>query len=246
MEEANRSVLISGLQALNLEPSPETIAGLLAHLDLVIEWNQRFNLTAIKDPREMIVKHLIDSASLVAILGDIPVGRVLDVGSGAGYPGVVVRCFLPHAHLVLLESLSKRCKFLEQVGETIMPLLETGLDGFEVIWGRAEDYGQRPEYRESFDLVTARAVAELRVLAEYCLPFCRVGGRFIAMKGPAADEEVSRAQRAIALLGGKVDKIVRTHLPDGAGERSMVVVQKVKRTPREYPRRPGTPSKIPL
>lgn len=246
MDEANQAVLELGLRNLGLEPSGAAIAGLLAHLDLVIQWNERFNLTALKDHREMIVKHVVDSATLVSAVGASLRGRVLDVGPGAGYPGLVVKCLAPEIHLVLLESLAKRCRFLEEVGTTVLPLLEANLGGYEVVWGRAEEYGQRSGYRESFDLVTARAVAELRILAEYCLPFCRVGGKFIALKGPAADDEVFRAEGAIHTLGGRVVRVDRVTLPEGAGERSVVIVKKCRLTPRVYPRRPGTPTKSPL
>jgi len=222
------------------------MSALLAHLALVMEWNEKFNLTALKLPREMIVKHLIDSGTVVSAGGSAVQGRVLDVGAGAGYPGVVVKCLVPDIQLVLLETLAKRCRFLEAVGDTVVPLLGVPPGGYNVVWGRAEDFGQRAGYRESFDLVMARAVAELRILAEYCLPFCKVGGRFIALKGPGADEEVIAAERAILTLGGRVVGVNRFSLPDGAGERSVVIVQKTRRTPHAYPRRAGIPSKSPL
>jgi len=239
-------VLRSGLLELGLKPTEEAVAGLLAHLDLVSEWNQRFNLTALKDYREMVLKHLVDSAAVVSSLGSGVKGRMLDVGSGAGYPGVVVKCLVPAIHLVLLESLGKRCRFLEEVGLTVLPILGPNSNGYDVVWGRAEEVGQQPGYRESFDLVTARAVADLRILAEYCLPFCRIGGQFVALKGPAIEDEVGRAEGAIQVLGGRVDRVIRFALPDGAGERCIVIIKKVKMTPKIYPRRPGVPTKHPL
>ncbi len=246
MDESSHILLESGLRQLGLKSTPDRIMALLVHLDLVIEWNTKFNLTAIKDPKEMIVKHVIDSASILTAGGSGVHGRVLDVGTGAGYPGVVVKCLVPDVQLVLLESLAKRCRFLEEVGSKVLPLLKVDSGGYEVRWGRAEDFGQRPGYREAFDLVTARAVAELRILAEYCLPFCRVGGQFMAMKGPGVDHELAVAEASIHALGGQVIKVSRSMLPDGAGERSIVIVKKVRLTPRSYPRRSGTPTKSPL
>lgn len=246
MDASNRALLIEGLRGFGFEPSASVCESLIRHLAMVAEWNERVNLTAITDERDMVLKHVLDSAAgLTAV--DVGRGtRILDVGSGAGFPGVVWKCLRPEAEVVLLESLQKRCRFLDVVGqEVILPL--TGVqEGYRVLWSRAEDAGHRAEERERYDVVTARAVAALRVLAEYCLPFVRVGGRFVALKGPGVEREVEEAQRAIEVLGGEVESVREIHLPEGAGSRSLVVVRKIRPTPGKYPRKAGVPSKSPI
>lgn len=215
------------------------------HLELVAEWNERVNLTAITEEREMVLKHVIDSASVLRVRTLQPGERVLDVGTGAGFPGLTLKCLVPGSNLVLLESLAKRCRFLEAAAGELLPILgEAG--GVEVVWGRAEEVGRKAGYRGGFDLVVARAVAELRVLAEYCLPFCRVGGEFIAMKGPAAGNELESARGAVQLLGGEVAEVRVVQLPEEAGERTLIRIAKVAATPSVYPRKAGTPAKHPL
>ncbi|MFO7171750.1 MAG: 16S rRNA (guanine(527)-N(7))-methyltransferase RsmG [Bacillota bacterium] len=221
---------------------PGRLRALLQHLEEVREWNRLVNLTGITDLGEMVVKHTLDSA---ALLGRVPVSpgmRVLDVGTGAGFPGVVLGLLVPGVRLSLLDSLQKRCRFLEHLCQVLWP----GDREVEVLWGRAEEWGHRPGYREAYDLVTARAVAEMRVLAELCLPFVRVGGRFVALKGPGGRQEVAEAARALATLGGEVTGLWEVTLPAGAGERLLVEVTKVRPTPALYPRRPGVPEKRPL
>lgn len=246
MEAAEyRGLLEEGLSALGVAAEPAGLEAVLRHLDLVRVWNERMNLTAITEPREMVIKHALDSAAGLAVLGLAPGQRVLDVGTGAGFPGVVWKCLVPGIELTLLESLQKRCRFLEEVGESVVRPL-TGGEGYQVVSGRAEDMGRKTVHRERYDVVTARAVAELRVLAEYCLPFAQVGGRFLAMKGPSVGEEILAAERAVAMLGGKVEEVRQLELPGGGGRRSLVLIRKVKPTPKGYPRRAGVPAKSPL
>ena len=245
MEEQNREMLAAGLRHYGVEPTPRLIEALSKHLAMVVEWNERINLTAITNEREMVLKHVIDSASALALVRLGHGTSLLDVGTGAGFPGVVLKCIQPATRVVLLESLNKRCTFLQAVGEEIVRNLEPQ-GGYEVLWGRAEDSGRNPQYRGRFDVVVARAVAELRVLAEYCLPFCRVGGVFLAMKGPAAVEEISAAERAVTTLGGVIAETREVHLPEEAGTRTLILIKKVKATPGAYPRKAGTPSKSPL
>lgn len=242
---AYRGLLEEGLAALGLAADPRGVEAVLRHLELVRVWNERMNLTAITDPQEMVIKHALDAASGMAALGLEPGQRVLDVGTGAGFPGVVWKCLQPGIDLTLLESLQKRCRFLEEVGEAVVRPLSGGA-GYQVVWGRAEDFGRKPEHREQYDVVTARAVAEMRVLVEYCLPFVRVGGRFLAMKGPSVGEEILAAEKAVAVLGGRVEEVCQLELPGGGGRRSLVLIRKERPTPKGYPRKAGVPAKNPL
>lgn len=241
----HRGLLEEGLKALGVAAEPRGVEAVLRHLELVRDWNERMNLTAITEPREMVIKHALDAASGMAAVGLGPGQQVIDVGTGAGFPGVVWKCLEPGIDLTLVESLQKRCRFLEEVGESVVGPL-AGRGGYRVVWGRAEDVGRQPEHRERYDVVTARAVAELRVLAEYCLPFARVGGRFLAMKGPAVGDEIRAAEAAIAKLGGELEEVRELDLPEGGGRRSLVLIRKVKPTPAAYPRRAGVPAKSPL
>lgn len=246
MEQRNRDVLVEGLASFGIAATEQMINALGKHLSMVVEWNERMNLTAITDERDMVVKHVIDSASAMSLVDLKSGARVLDIGSGAGFPGVVLKCLSPGVRMTLLESLNKRCTFLQAVGGEVVQAPEGQSDGYNVVWGRAEDFGRDPGFREQFDVVVARAVAELRVLAEYCLPFARVGGHFLAMKGPAAREELAAAEKAITVLGGALTEVREIILPENAGTRTLVLVKKVKSTPGAYPRKAGTPSKNPL
>jgi len=246
VEPSNQALLTEGLRSFGFEPSPVVCESLIRHLAMVAEWNERMNLTAITDEREMVIKHVLDSAAGLTVV-DVAAGtRVLDVGSGAGFPGVVWKCLRPEAEVVLLESLQKRCRFLEAVGEEVIRPLTGSDGGYRVLWARAEDAGHRKEEREQYDVVTARAVAAMRVLVEYCLPFVRVGGRFVALKGPDIEQEVSEATRAMDVLGGQLEAVQVVHLPEGAGTRSLVVIRKAKPTPAKYPRKAGVPAKNPI
>jgi 16S rRNA (guanine527-N7)-methyltransferase len=246
MDQANLVLLNQGIQALGVTASPESLRGIARHLELVAEWNQHVNLTALRDERDTVLKNAVDSVSALSVLKLKPGDKVIDVGTGAGFPGITLKCLEPSIRLVLLESLGKRCKFLEAVGAEIAPIVGGVPDGYQVVWSRAEDAGQDPTMREQFDVVVARAVAELRVLSEYCLPFCRVGGQFLAMKGPAAQEELAVAEKAIGALGGSVEEVREIILPEDAGTRMLIRIKKVRATPRGYPRKAGTPAKNPL
>jgi 16S rRNA (guanine527-N7)-methyltransferase len=246
VQQESMELLRRGLEAFGISAGEENLQAVARHLAMVAEWNERVNLTAITDEREMVLKHAVDSATALACVPLRPGQRVLDVGTGAGFPGVTLKCLVPEIELVLLESLAKRCKFLEAVGTEVMASLDGRPNGYQVVWGRAEEMGQKPGFRESFDLVTARAVAELRVLCEYCLPFCKVDGSFLALKGPGVESELSLAANAIAKLGGEVAEVREVELPEGVGKRTLVLIRKVRPTPKAYPRKPGTPAKNPL
>lgn len=240
------SRLISGFQEVGVPIGEESVRRILRHLELVLEWNERVNLTAITNLSDMVVKHAIDSGAVLRAVTFSPSTRLLDVGSGAGFPGVTLKCLLPELRVTLAESLAKRCRFLEAVGDELFPTRDGNAGSFEVVWGRAEDLGQDSRYRERFDIVVARAVAELRVLAEYCLPFVSPGGLFVAMKGPDIGNEILQAEGAISRLGGEIAGVDQFQLPFGAGERTLVRITKKGKTPRQYPRKAGTPAKSPL
>lgn len=215
---------------------------LAVYLELLCEWNQKFNLTAIEDPAEILVKHFLDSLSC-ALSVDLKSARsLIDVGTGAGFPGLVLKIAFPHLQVTLLDALDKRLRFLERVST------ELGLKGVTTVHARAED-AARPAagtLREKFDVVTARAVARLRVLAEWTLPFARVGGCLLAMKGPEIAEEAAEAGPALKKLGGGEATFRELVLPGTDLGRSLVRVEKLRPTPREFPRRPGTARKHPL
>ena len=240
MEAGNRALLLEGLGALGLVVPPEAPARLERHLALALEWNQRFNLTRISDEREAVLKHIVDSATCWWAVAPRAGMRVLDVGSGAGYPGLVLKVLAPAVEMVLLEATQKKCRFLEHVRD------ELALPGLTVLCARAEEAGRRPPHREAFDLVVARAVAELRVLLEITLPFVRVGGRMVAMKGPGGIEEAAGVTTALGKLGGGSLRVEEVSLPEDAGERTLIVVEKVAPTPAQYPRQAGLPERRPL
>ncbi len=209
------------------------------YMNLVIEWNEKINLTAITDRQEFIVKHFYDSISLLSC-ADIKKGaKVIDVGTGAGFPGIPLKIVRPDIQLTLLDSLNKRIVFISDV---VMPGI--GLNA-EAVHGRAEDFSKQAKYREKYDFAVSRAVANLSALSEYCIPFVKKGGEFISMKGPDVYEELSSAQNAVQVLGGEVSEVKNLTLPDNGG-RSIVIIKKVKNTPEKYPRRGVKINKNPL
>ena len=205
---------------------------------LLQEWNEKINLTAITDDEEIAVKHFLDS--LTALLTDKVNGSVIDVGTGAGFPGLVLKTIKPEIQLTLLDSLNKRINFLKATAE------ELSLDGVEFVHGRAEDFGMNIKYREKFDTAAARAVANLRVLAEWCLPFVKIGGYFLALKGPLADDELKDAKKAIHILGGEVEDVFEAKIPYSDLSHKIIIIKKVRRTPSKYPRKPGIAIKSPI
>lgn len=216
----------------------EALAGLETYAAVLRDWNQRMNLTAITDDEGIAVKHFLDSLALLRYL-ELPQGaRVADVGTGAGFPGVVLKIARPDLRLTLIDGHGKRITFLEAL------LGELGLSG-ECLHLRAEEAGRKPELRERFDLVTARAVAGMNVLAEYCLPLVKRGGVFAAMKGPEPEEELSAAKKALRVLGGAEPERMSYRLPNGDG-RTLIMVRKTAPTPESYPRCSAKIAKQPL
>lgn len=208
--------------------------------DLLLEWNEKVNLTAITEPEQVAVKHMIDSLSCYKEAWFAPGAAVIDVGTGAGFPGLPLKILRGDLQLTLIDSLNKRVKFLSAVAEHL------GLQDVEVVHVRAEDGARKRAYRENFAVAVSRAVARLRVLAELCLPFVRVGGCFIALKGAQYREEMEEAESAIALLGGRIAAVETVKLPGLDDMRAVIYIEKVKKTPKIYPRKAGIPEKNPL
>lgn len=207
---------------------------------LLTEWNEKINLTAITDPQGVAVKHFADSLTFFKAVHDVPQGaNIIDVGTGAGFPGVALKIVRPDLQLTLLDSLQKRFLFLEDL------LRHLELDA-EMVPGRAEVFGQNLDYRECYDFAVSRAVAQLNTLSEYCLPFVRLSGRFVAFKGGSCDEEIQSAQRAVQILGGSITKIHRFDLPFDGGRRALAEIEKVQPTPEKYPRNNGRIKAKPL
>lgn len=234
------TALQKGCVAVGLSLDADVIRRCRAYASLLNEWNAKMNLTAIEDTEAVAIKHFVDSAGVLTydwIVGD---ERIVDVGTGAGFPGLVLKVFRPELKLTLIDSLGKRVSFLEAVVEALH------LDDVTCIHARAEDAARQPDLREQFDVVVARAVAPWRVLSELLLPFARIGGSVIGWKGPDGEQEVRDAKSAIELLGGKTRESLSFELPGGYGERSFIRIEKVKSTPRKYPRKAGIPKREPL
>lgn len=206
----------------------------------LISWNERMNLTGITEREQVYMKHFFDSASLAFFLDMTEFQRIADIGSGAGFPSIPLKIIFPHLQVTIIDSLNKRIQFLNHLISSL------GLTGIDAIHARAEEAGRLAHYREQFDLVTARAVARLTVLNEFCLPFAKVGGTFAAMKGTHPQEEIDEAKYSTALLGARLQQVHAFRLPIEHSERHIIVMEKVKPTPKAYPRKPGTPLKQPL
>lgn len=222
---------------LTVELAPAALEQFETYARLLVEWNEKINLTAITDPSGILYKHFLDSLTLLPLLRPED-DSLIDVGTGAGFPGIPLAIVRPGLRLTLLDSLQKRLVFLDALCK------ELGLS-VSLVHARAEEGGRKPELREQFAVATARAVASLPVLCEYCLPFVHKGGRFIAMKGPDGTEEAARAEHAVGLLGGRAAAPVRLQLPE-AGERQLLVFDKIAATPPKYPRPSAKIAKQPL
>ena len=208
--------------------------------DLVIDWNTKINLTAITDEKEFAIKHVMDSLTLWDEKKFAGVKKILDVGTGAGFPAIPLKIFKPNVEIFLLDSLAKRVEFLKKVAT------ELNLENVTCIHGRAEDLARQNNFRESFDLVTARAVARLNIISEYCLPFVKIGGTFAALKGKQFLEEVAEAENAVKILGGGKIICAEKILPEIPDVRAVIYIDKKFSTPKKFPRKAGTPSKNPL
>ena len=234
----NTTKFINDLKAIGIELSDEQLEQFLTYYEMLIEKNKVMNLTAITDFDEVLEKHFEDSLSLIQAVDLEKSQAVIDLGTGAGFPGIPLKIAFPNLQITLADSLNKRILFLDDV------IRELGLTGIDTVHGRAEDLAKNSDYREKFDLCVSRAVANLSTLSEYCLPFVKIGGKFISYKAGECYEEVAASKSSIFLLGGKISDIKKFEL--GESGRAFVIIDKVSGTPKKYPRKAGTPSKDPL
>jgi len=235
--------LESGAKKLGLELSSRQLEQFYIYYQELIDWNRRMNLTAIIGYEEVQIKHFLDSLTVIPALRQTIASdnfSLIDVGTGAGIPGIPLKILLPGIKLVLLDATAKKAAFLHHIKHKL------GLDGVEIVVGRAESVAHKTQYREKFELVLSRAVARLPTLVELTLPFCAIGGSFIAQKKGLIDPELSQAVRAISLLGGNLREMKRVGLEEFTDERWLIIIDKVLSTPQQYPRRPGIPAKRPL
>lgn len=231
--------LIKEAAKLNIEVSEEADENLEKYAEMMLHYNEFMNLTAITDPDEIREKHFLDSITLL-LSGKISEGcTLIDIGAGAGFPSVPVKIVREDVNLTMLDSLNKRINFLNDV------ISELGIKNARAIHSRAEDAGKNKDFREKFDIATARAVADLAVLSEYALPFVKVGGYFVAMKGTAPEEEINNAKKAVREMGGEIEEVKEVVLPSGI-KHSLVIIRKVIPTPSKYPRKAGKPAKEPI
>lgn len=210
------------------------------YYEMLVKWNEVMNLTAITEYDEVNEKHFVDSLAIVKGLDMNEVDYMIDIGTGAGFPGIPLKIIYPHLKVTLLDSLNKRVKFLDEVLRTLE------LENVKTLHGRAEDYSREEEYREKYDLCVSRAVSNLSVLSEYCIPYVKIGKMFVSYKSVNVDEEVEQSLNAIRILGGKLIKIDKIKLPDSDISRAFVYIEKVKSTSKKYPRKAGVPAKEPL
>lgn len=230
----------NGLQQLHIALSEKQMEQFLQYYELLVEKNKVMNLTAITEFDEVVEKHFLDSVSLTKQLDLHQPLKVLDLGTGAGFPGIPLKIVFPELEITLMDSLNKRVLFLQDVISSLQ------LENIEAVHGRAEEAARNKKYREGFDLCVSRAVANISTLSEYCLPFVKVGGSFISYKSSTIEDELEEGKKGIVILGGKVKDVYKFTLPESELQRSFVIIEKEKKTPKAYPRKAGTPSKEPL
>ena len=238
--EYNTDKFKSGLSDIRIELTEKQIDEFLTYYEMLVEKNKVMNLTAITEFDEVIEKHFLDSLSLIKVKDLHNRTNVLDLGTGAGFPGIPLKIAFPELNITLMDSLNKRILFLQDV------INELGLTDIEAIHGRAEEAARNKKYREKYDLCVSRAVANISTLSEYCLPFVKVGGEFISYKSGNIDEELDAAKKGIKILGGTITDVHKFDLGENKQGRSFVIIDKNQSTPKTYPRKAGTPSKNPL
>ena len=243
MFKEDENILVDGAQKMRINLNEEQIKKFSRYLELLVQWNQKINLTSLKTPREIIIKHFLDSISCIKIINkyiDTEGISVIDVGAGAGFPGMPIKIICPSIRLSLLEARKKKTIFLQKLTE------EMNFQQVKILNGRAETFGKSIDYREKYDIAVSRAVAHLSVLSEYCLPLVRVGGLFIAQKGRSYKEETEKSLKTIRFLGGELIGVENIRIPFINQERYLLVIKKIKDTPSKYPRKEGLPQKRPL
>ena len=236
----NLSTLENGCRELGIELSEKQKKQFIQFYEFLVEKNKVMNLTGITEFEEVLTKHFLDSLACVKAVDMTKVKTLMDIGTGAGFPGVPLKIAFPNLKITLLDSLNKRIKFLNEV------ISQLGLQNIETIHGRAEDFGRDAKYREQYDYCVSRAVANAATLSEYCLPFVKVGGAFIPYKSGKIDEELEQGTKAIESLGGSVADVIRFELTGADADRSLVVIDKIAKTAKKYPRKAGMPSKEPI
>ena len=230
----------SKLNELNISLTDKMYQQFDSYYEILVEWNKVMNLTGITEYEEVNEKHFVDSLSIVKIQDLNNIESVIDIGTGAGFPGIPLKIAFPHLKITLLDSLNKRIKFLNEVIDQLQ------LQNIETIHGRAEDFAKQKEYRESYDLCVSRAVANLSTLSEYCLPYVKIGGLFIPYKSGEIEEELNNSEKAVKILGGSIKDVVKFELPGTDIKRSFIKMEKKKHTAKKYPRKAGLPAKEPL
>jgi len=236
----NVNTLIDGLSNFNITLTEDQVNKFVIYKSLLKEWNQKINITSIEDDEEIDIKHFLDSLTPINTGLFKEKVKVIDVGTGGGFPGIPLKIYREDIEVVLLDSLNKRINYLNEVIKNL------NLTDINAVHGRAEDFGQNKDYREKFDIAVSRAVASLNILSEYCLPFVKVGGYFISMKGQDVEEEMKESSKAISILGGRVEKKVDVTIPNSDITHSLIIIKKIKETPTKYPRNAGKPKKNPL
>jgi len=239
----DENILIDGCQIMGIDINKEQIRKFSHYLELLVQWNKKINLTSLKTPQEIISKHFIDSISCIEVINkyiDIEEISIIDVGTGAGFPGIPIKIIYPLIKLSLLEARKKKTMFLEKVTE------EMNFQKVKILNGRAEIFGKSIDYREKCDIAISRAVAHLNVLSEYCLPLVRVGGLFVAQKGRSYKKETEKSFKTIQVLGGELIGVESVRIPFIDQERHLLLIKKIKNTPSIYPRKAGLPQKRPL
>lgn len=239
-EEFAEKILQKGAESFGIQLTAQQKDQFFEYYRLLVQWNEFMNLTAITEMEEVMEKHFVDSLALSKAAEVGKIETLIDVGTGAGFPGIPLKIAYPHLRVVLLDSLNKRVKFLSTVIETL------GLTNIQAVHGRAEDAARQKAYREQFDAAVSRAVANMASLSEYCLPFVKVGGVFVPYKSGNIEEELKDAGKAVKTLGGTIRRVEKFQLPDTDIERSLVLIEKTERTDKRYPRKAGLPSKEPI
>lgn len=238
--ESKKAFLNNSFVKENIILSQRQIDQFINYYEKLIKVNEVMNLTGITEYREVVIKHFLDSCKIAGFVNLDSIETIIDIGTGAGFPGIPLKILFPHLKIVLLDSLNKRINFLNEV------IVELNMQNIEAVHARSEELAKKVEYREKFDLALSRAVANLQTLSEYCLPFVKTGGNFISYKSGDIEQELNKSKNAIKILGGSLERVEKFALDDNNIQRSFVIISKIKNTNKKYPRKPGEPASKPL